>query len=698
MKKKLIIVTILILCLLCGCNQRNQNVQDTNNEKWNKEFYDCGISINDQITNDFKVVGDVIYFSAIDWGKDGRNNLSIYRGNAFTSGLFEDTGVSMSHRSEASWTVRLPLESESSTLFLLDDDHEYKITIKENKNNGALEDFMVISRECIPESSITDFTISRDGKVLLLTDQAIYGFCVKNDSVAEFPMMYEIPKESRVFRIFSMADKFYCLARKVKDSGSNNFGIYLYGEDGNIEKTIDIPINSTAITPLDTEIAFYIEDQGIFYVDPLLNSYEMVVDLSKEDKTWSNVTAVMKDNNRYAILCQSNSDMVYRTIAFEKNIDKKDDVIEITLCDPSGYYESHCPQKIIDSFNETHPGYHVSVMNTQKDLNYILASSEQPDLILLNDDDMCLLGKSGYLEDLGNYIESDSTKIKEEITEGLLDKILIENATFGMPSKFSISTFCAKSSTLNEKVGWTIDEFLDWMSDRPEILMDSGLNRSFLLQSVLDGGMDDYIDFANRKCDFDGEKFIRHLEIMGRLKENTQEGWLSSETGELRYRTIFFLRTLLLMEDPEDPWVYKGLPTFDGRELHRLNFNAMSILKTSKNKEAAFEFLKYFVRYRYWDNYCFGSNYPVFQKVTEIEKKMYLDSEFRSERVAVGQKEIDTLMRIYKKSEMYKFDNWDIERIVLEEAETYLSGDKELEEVTDHIQNRVQLVLDEATK
>ena len=55
-------------------------------------------------------------------------------------------------------------------------------------------------------------------------------------------------------------------------------------------------------------------------------------------------------------------------------------------------------------------------------------------------------------------------------------------------------------------------------------------------------------------------------------------------------------------------------------------------------------------------------------------------------------------MRIYENSEMYKFDNWEIERIVLEEAETYLSGDKELEEVTDHIQNRVQLILDEITK
>lgn len=150
-----------------------------------------------------------------------------------------------------------------------------------------------------------------------------------------------------------------------------------------------------------------------------------------------------------------------------------------------------------------------------------------------------------------------------------------------------------------------------------------------------------------------------------------------------------------MREDFEDPWVYKGLPTFDGRERHNLVFDAMSILKTSRNKEAAYAFLQYYIRYRYWDDFYLYTDKPLFQKITEIEKKNYLEVGANNDLMAVGQKEIDCFRELYEHSEMCNINSWEIMGIILGEANEYLEGKRELEEVTEHIQSRVQLLLKE---
>lgn len=687
--KKYLLVSILIVLVLGGCAQKDQS-KISGEKRLGREIFDCGISLSTNLNGDFSLDGEDIYFSALDKGHDGKLRLSIYRGNAFSEELFVDTDISVLYQTDMLWLARHIQGNLDGGIYLLQDDHEQSIVINEYKDNEQLEEFLSIPRNDIQGNHVSSFAMNSEGNVLILVDQQPYGYSLKDGLIA-----YETPHASIVLKVFAVEDKFYCLVRETNESGKDGQKIYLYHGDGTINKNMEIPLNSTALTALSSEMAFYVEGSGLYSIDSDLSTCKSVVDLSNEKKIWNNIPLIVKKGDSFGFVYQSLADQAYRTMVFDEKMSQTDKVIELKLYDPTGYIEYHCPMEIIDSFNELYPNYHVSIMEDQREMQYVLFSDEKPDLIILDEENMCLLGKEGYLEDLNELLKADSSKLQEELLDGLLEKISFEQHVFGLPKRIKIRTVCAKTSKVNQRAGWTTDEFLDWMIDQAEALKDSRIYRIMLLQYCLEGGMDQYIDYQKGECHFDAGDFSRHLRKISEINENHQDGVVSSETGELRYIGVEGVRTLLVREDSNDPWVYKGYPSFDGRERHKLTFDAMSILKTSTNKEAAYVFLNYFVRYRYWENYYFYAYKPLFLKITELEKKNYWEVENGADLRAIGQKEIDLLEQLYNHAEMSDVNSWNIMAIILEEAKEYLEKNKEMEVVIDHIQNRVGLLLKE---
>ncbi|MBP5222717.1 MAG: extracellular solute-binding protein, partial [Lachnospiraceae bacterium] len=461
-------------------------------------------------------------------------------------------------------------------------------------------------------------------------------------------------------------------------------------------KNLDIPANSSAFTKIDDTLYFYVDDIGICVVDDELESFEILVDLSMEKKIWKEVFSILKHDGKYGILYQSLSDQAYRTVIFDNQKMHGKNKTEITIYDPSGYIESHCSEEIIASFNETNPDYYVSIMESERELNYVLVSKKQPDLIILSDKTANLLGMEGYLEDLTSYLNEDNTGFRDELIDGLTEKISFDKKIFALPRCIELQTFCIRSSEVDNMPGWTTDDFFDWLIADPESLKDSWIGRLQLLRFCLEGTLEHYVDFDKNECHFNGEDFYRHMRKLKEVIVYPPKDIMPADAGKIRCISLGGFMNMLMKKDYNDPWIYKGFPTYDGKEKQIMNYNALSILQASKNKEGAFEFIKYFVRYRYGDTNFFRTDIPVFQRVIQIAQREHRQiGENSSNYEAVGQEEIDMFWKLYNASEVNDISHLDIMDMVIEEAVQYTTDKKELEEVADIIQKRVQLLLNE---
>ena len=688
MKKYLIIIAVLFILSFCGCskNTETHKIMAETELKSSNEFYDCGISMNRRVFGDFIIDKDKVYFNALEIKKNGRGSLSHCVGNVFSNDLFQYIDLCFECNCEVFYTIKENISEENTLCILKTDFDEDKYIIEEYKGESITQNVMAIPRDMLSGEQIISYAVKNDGDVLVLTNKKLYHFAEEENTIN-----YEVPEKSQLLKVFLIDNQPYCIVRK---STNKKIQIVRYNNDGKIDKSIDVH-NGSAFTILDDEIAFY-DETGIFKVDKELNSCEKVIDLKEMDKIWKDVIAVVKKSEKYGILYQSLSDQAYRTVVFENQKPQNKEKTEITIYDPSGDLYYYCSEEIINSFNETNPDYHISVMETDKELNYVLLSKEQPDLIVLSDRKANLLGMEGYLEDLTSYLDEDPTGFRDELINDLTKKISFDQKIFALPRRIDLETFCIRSSEVDNTPGWTTDDFLDWLIADTESLKDSWIKKPDLLQFCLEGTLEHYVDFNKNECYFSSNDFSRHMQKINKVTVYPPEKIMPLDAGKIRYIYYEGLYDIFSRKDFNDPWINKGFPTYDGKEKQILSYDAVSMLQTSKNKKGAFEFIKYFVRYRYGNQNGFRTDLPVLQKITEISQREYRQVEMNSDDYEpIGQDEIDTFWELYNISEVNDISHSDIMDIVSEEISQYFAGKKELEEVTDIIQRRVQLLLNE---
>ena len=691
MKKLLGIILPLLLCLLVACkkSENNQMVKMQADEEYEKTYYDCGISMYRRINEDILIDGNHIYFGSLTASEDRTEDISFYVSDLYSDQFPKYIGLTCDLVWNMHYTIRHISEDSDGILYLLKADHE-GIWVEEYKGNGELKEFLQIPGDTFSEVDILSFAIDNAGNTLILAENSLLGITSSGELVP-----YETPKVEGFIKVFAIKDKMYCLGRE-NNNGDYKQKIFSFDRNGCIDKSLEIPDGSLAVTVLEDELCFYVEDLGIFKVDPELEAYQQIVDLSQEKKTWSSITAVVKKGELYGVVYQSLADQAYRTVVFNPEIKRSTDRVEILLYDPMECLEWYCPLEIIESFNETNPYYHISIAEYKKDMNYVLVSEDQPDLILLDEESMLMLGQEGHLCDMSEFLDNDESKLQGEFIDGMIDKISYNHKIYGLPRQFEISTMAIHSSDISDLSGWTIDEFLDWLLSDSSALKESWINKSEILRVCLEGGLNQYINFEKGECYFDQDDFCRHLGKIAEIQEYPTKEMLSSESGKIRYVSLEGFFKLLMRKDNTDPWVYKGFPTFDGKERHIIHFNAISIFQTSKNTEGAFEFVKYFMRYPYDKNYLFHVDYPVLQKIMEIAQTEYWEMmDEPNHLAAVSQDEIDIFLKLYENSEVTDVSSMDIENMVMEEMSFFISGEKALSDVVTIVQNRVQLLLSE---
>lgn len=412
--------------------------------------------------------------------------------------------------------------------------------------------------------------------------------------------------------------------------------------------------------------------------------------------------------------------------------------IDITLgcC----YLDYNLKQQII-AFNQSSDTYRINIIdysmyNTMDDytqgvsrMNTDIISGEVPDILVLgNDMPVDSYTSKGIFADLNTFLEKDSEVKKEDLLSNVLEALSYEGGLYRIAPYFGVNTYAAKTSDVGEKQEWTMDEALKLLESKPEgTQLFSEITSSGFVYSAMAICGERYVDWEKGECYFDGEEFKKILEYAAALPKEIDYSnlddtyWNEWETQYLNGKTLV---SPIYLSDYRD-YTYAKQATF-GEDISLVGFpveegkgaslnvgNTMSISALSKNQEAAWEFVKYFFTEEYQDEMEFGlplrSSSLAKREERATQKPFYLDDDGNKVEYEdtyyingmeipaepLSKEEAAAVTDYIKSLNQLGTYNEAINQILMEEVDGYFAGQRTVEEVTDVIQSRVKIYINE---
>lgn len=245
------------------------------------------------------------------------------------------------------------------------------------------------------------------------------------------------------------------------------------------------------------------------------------------------------------------------------------------------------------------------------------------------------------------------------------------------------------------------------------------LSYSYTITVLLQFGIEDFLDYDSRQCFFD-DSFVALLERVNKLGSTHISSAMEAEvmlTDDMLFgihslRNFFSLSQLDIQYGKEMSYI--GYPTLDGEECRCVLYPnyITAILKKSNCKEGAWEFIEYFLTY-----YDATDEFPSLKsKFNDLFKKVttptFIEKEGKKEESPVSYyysfadntsvpiyslttKQQEKIMGLINHSIHTRMEERVINQIIQEEVPAYFVGQKSARTVTEIIQNRVQIYLDE---
>ncbi len=405
-------------------------------------------------------------------------------------------------------------------------------------------------------------------------------------------------------------------------------------------------------------------------------------------------------------------------------------------------YPSGDLTEAIARFNRTSNKYHV-ILETFKGegwkerLDARIVSKDPPDLLDMSIrlDIRKYADKQG-LEDLRPYLENSALLDPDAILGSVLEGYTIDERLVCIPSAFQIRALVGRSGQVGTKQGWSMEEFQKTLEEFPQsvpvqqIYGYDSLFNNIMINVCGDYLLERFIDWNAAECHFQDREFLQFIE------------WLADYCGEKKQVSFSpsasVPEELLLMRDElmnlmdfqrfeilfGEECTLKGFPTASGDPLYYgVAADEVGILSNSKKKEGAWSFLEYFLTSQAEDSFLIPSRRDWLESRMEEDmtqeyyrteagevvmdqggeplKKdkggLVVDGEIIPYYAATQEQE-DLFLEMIDHTRFYTQNatEQNVLAILQEEMSYYVRGEKTLEDVTDVIQNRVNLLLKEA--
>ena len=421
-------------------------------------------------------------------------------------------------------------------------------------------------------------------------------------------------------------------------------------------------------------------------------------------------------------------------------VDPKD-VTDKTVLTLACYYLDWEVRKYVVEFNKSNPDYRITITDysqydTDEDytagitkLNTDIVSGKMPDILLLNDNiPVESYAAKGLFEDLYFYIDQDTELKREDYFQNVLKVHENNGELYCLPSRFIIYTVTGKTADVGNGTGWTLQELKDVLAAKPEgTQVFSGMTRQEMLYYSIRMSGNQFIDWESGKCNFNTEGFISLLEFIKDFPEELPEDYWEKDMGmswdeQLRQGKVLLDQTVL---DSFSGYNYLK-KAFFGEDITMIGFPSenkkgsaiganikLSMSSKSKNQDGVWQFLRYFLTEEYQEKDNYG--WPLSLKQAELmaqkaqKKPTYEDengNQVEYDEIyningvdiviePMTQEEVEEVLGFMQSVDQLYTNNQALIDIISEEAAPYFAGQKNVKEVVDIIQNRVQIYVSE---
>ncbi|NLH02031.1 MAG: extracellular solute-binding protein [Clostridiales bacterium] len=385
-------------------------------------------------------------------------------------------------------------------------------------------------------------------------------------------------------------------------------------------------------------------------------------------------------------------------------------------------------RKEIAEFNESNTEYRIEVKeyndNNKDSLLTLMSTGNVPDIIFFTDDDLFTrafstpaLGAKGYLADINEYIENDLELDQADFQSNIFSAAMEGGKLYEFPYSFWIDVIAGDAKTLGPEPGWTFEDLQETMKsiNFDGYLFGPNMSRDTLLDLMLYYNMDEYVDWETGTCSFNSINFQNMLKFIEKYAPAAGEGSHDSEQKRIADGRQLLMRQrvgipnyLQVFDFFFEDAVLKGFPTSSGCGNAIIYDRSFSISANTKYSDGVWSFVRQFYTYDYYLSHQESFDvFPINSKALEhtYQKsgepfiiRVGSDGEEGAFKIEVGNTTENDIKRI--RSLISVLDrvgrrDYNISDIVQEEANSYFTKQKTLQEATDLIQNRVQIYIDE---
>ena len=406
------------------------------------------------------------------------------------------------------------------------------------------------------------------------------------------------------------------------------------------------------------------------------------------------------------------------------------------------WMDSAVRRRVVD-FNKASDTYRIRVeeysqYNTSDDytlglsrLNTDIASGNAPDI-------MCLTGEmpvesymsKGLFVDLKTFVDNDPDLAMEDYMPEVVEAFSQDGKWYQMVPSYFLYTVFGKTADVGAEPGLTFEELEALRTQKGgDVQVFSERTKTGVLNDAIMMNSDEYINWETGECYFNTPEFIGLLEFVNEFPSEINyeelysdpQYWEKQETmfrdGQalLQPYTISDFRDFLYCEQGTfgEQITAVGFPVNEGTgNAYMCNFS-FAVSAKSKYQDVAWEFLRYYLMDEYQDSIEYG--WPI--KLSSLDKRMqkaqekpYYEDENGNkveydETYYVGGMEIvlDTLTQadcervvsfLKSADHVYNYDR-NIISILEEECAAYFEGQKSAKEVSDIIQSRIHIYVNE---
>ncbi|MBO4748730.1 MAG: extracellular solute-binding protein [Lachnospiraceae bacterium] len=421
------------------------------------------------------------------------------------------------------------------------------------------------------------------------------------------------------------------------------------------------------------------------------------------------------------------------------------------------YTDQSLNQKILQ-FNKSNDKYRVTVKTYLDENNWSETSYEDaittltndliakkgPDILDLSALDVQNLAKKGVLEDLAPYLAKSSVLNKEDFLDRIIQLGTYDGKLVSLASSFTLETLTGKTSLVGDREGWTVSDMIALKKAYPKSqLFEYESKEQILSILLLMVNIDHFVDRENNTCKFDTPEFKEILEFANMFPADIDyeaprrlTPYMLADDSLLLNMTWFYgfrdIQSELAYFDGA-PVTFIGFPNYVGSNGCVLNLNdSYGINAASSKKDAAWSFLESVITTK-TDDYMMFDGFPTLKSLYQQQKDELLEvkyvrdengeilkdidgnpivedpygmggytmigdngEEWTYEYKPVTKEEIDKIEELIAGAQLQsQFYDQELSNIIYEEVQAYFTGAKNVNDVANVIQNRVNLYLKE---